>query len=229
MRVHYFQHVPFEGLGSIEGWLEARSAKVTSTRFFESARLPRVDEIEWLIIMGGPMSVNDQGTCPWIGAEKAFIAEAIARKKVVLGICLGAQLIASSMGAEVHANPQPEIGWFPVERTERTGVPALPARAEVFHWHGDTFELPAGARGIARSAACANQAFAIGDRVVGFQFHLETTMKSARAMIAACGSELVPGRFVQTEAEILASTGRFDRINAIMTGVLESLSAAPSP
>ena len=228
MRVHCFQHVPFEGLGSMTGWLEARSARVTSTRFFEDSALPRMDDIDWLIIMGGPMSVNDQETCPWLGAEKAFIAEAIAREKVVLGICLGAQLIASARGARVHRNPQPEIGWFPVERTGRQGARALPARADVFHWHGETFDLPEGALGIARSDACENQAFVIGDRVVGFQFHLETTAEAARAMIAACGSELVPGRFIQTEEEILASTERFDRINALMTGVLDSLSEVPS-
>jgi len=228
MRVHYFQHVPFEGLASITGWLEARSARVTSTRFFEDSRLPRMADIDWLVILGGPMSVNDEKICPWLGEEKAFIAEAAAHEKVVLGICLGAQLIANALGARVHANPQPEIGWFPIERTGGPGVRALPPHADVFHWHGETFDLPSGARGIARSDACENQAFVMGDRVVGFQFHLETTPVAARAMIAACGEELVPGRFIQTEEQILASAERFDRINVIMRGVLDSLSEAPS-
>jgi len=229
MRVHYFQHVPFEGLGSIAAWLESRSARVTTTQFFESPRLPVMADVDWLIVMGGPMSVNDQESCPWLGAEKAFIAEAVAHEKIVLGICLGAQLIASALGARVRRNPEPEIGWFPIERTGGQGARALPARADVFHWHGETFDLPAGALGIARSRACENQAFVIGDRVVGFQFHLETTPSSARAMIAACGSELVPGRFIQNEMEILASAERFDRINTIMTGVLDSLSEVPFP
>jgi GMP synthase-like glutamine amidotransferase len=228
MRVHYFQHVPFEGLGSITGWLESRSARVTSTRFFEDSQIPRIADIDWLIIMGGPMSANDQETCPWLVAEKAFIAEAIAREKVVLGICLGAQLIAGALGARVYPNPQPEIGWFPIQQTGGPGVRTLPAGADVFHWHGETFDLPAGALGIARSEACENQAFVIGDRVIGFQFHLETTPAAARAMIAACRSELVPGRFIQTEEEILASTERFDSINAIMASVLDSLSEVPS-
>ena len=229
MRIHYFQHVPFEGLGSMSGWLEARSARVTATRFFEEARLPRMEDIDWLIILGGPMSVNDEKTFPWLAEEKAFIARAAAREKIVLGICLGAQLIASALGARVRANPHTEIGWFPIERTGVPGVRALPPRAEVFHWHGETYDLPPGARGIARSAACPNQAFAMGDRVVGFQFHLETTPAAARAMIAACGEELVPGRFIQTEEQILASAERFDRINEIMKGVLDSLSEVPSP
>ncbi len=227
MRVHYLQHVPFEGLGSIAGWLKSRSARVASTRFFEDARLPLTTDLDWLIVLGGPMSVNDETSCPWLAAEKRFIAEAVARGKVVLGICLGAQLIACALGARVYPNPQPEIGWFPIERTG-TGELPLPARADVFHWHGETFDLPPGARGFARSAACENQAFAIGDRVVGLQFHLETTAPAARAMIAACGSELVPGRFIQTEKEILASAERFDRVNALMTGVLEFLSEVPS-
>jgi len=240
MRVHCFQHVPFEGLGSITGWLESRAARVTSTRFFAESRLPGMADIDWLIVLGGPMSANDEESCPWLGREKRFIAEAVAGGKIVLGICLGAQLIASALGARVYPNPQPEIGWFPIERTGPAEI-ALPgrvfappadgnaqARADVFHWHGETFDLPPGALGFARSEACENQAFVIGDRVVGFQFHLETTPMAARAMIAACGSELVPGRFVQTEEQILAAMENFDRINALMAGVLESLSEVPS-
>ena len=227
MRVHCFQHVRFEGPGSLTGWLETRSARITSTRFFEDPRLPRMEEIDWLVILGGPMSVNDEAAFPWLHQEKKFIAEAVARKKVVLGICLGAQLIASALGARVYSMPQPEIGWFPIERTEREAL-TLPARADVFHWHGETFDMPSGGRGFARSRACENQAFVIGDRVIGFQFHLETTPTAARMMIDACRRELVPGRFVQTEEEILRFPERFDRINALLAGVLETLSQVPS-
>jgi GMP synthase-like glutamine amidotransferase len=248
MRVHCFQHVPFEGPGSITRWLESRSARITSTRFFEDARLPEMEEIDWLIILGGPMSVNDVAAFPWLHQEKSFIAEAVARKKVVLGICLGAQLIASALGASVYSMPQPEIGWFPIEQTGRGGpiladrlFPAgtggnaqaraggnAQARADVFHWHGETFDMPVGGLGFARSEACKNQAFVIGDRVVGFQFHLETTPTAARVMINAGRSELAPGPFVQSEEEILSSPERFDRINALMAGVLEALSQVPS-
>lgn len=240
MRVHCFQHVPFEGPGSMAGWLETRSARITSTGFFEDPRLPEMEEIDWLIILGGPMSVNDEKSFPWLRAEKRFIAEAVTRKKVVLGICLGAQLIASALGARVYHMPQPEIGWFPIERKGR-GALTLPgrlfaaraegnaqARADVFHWHGETFDMPPGALGFARSDACENQAFVIGDRVVGFQFHLETTPTAARVMIDACRSELVPGRFIQSEEQILSAPVRFNRINALMAGVLESLSEVPS-
>jgi GMP synthase-like glutamine amidotransferase len=227
MKVHFLQHVPFEGPGSMTGWLETRSARITSTRFFEDPRLPEMEEIDCLVILGGPMSVNDEVAFPWLLQEKRFIAEAVTGKKVVLGICLGAQLIASALGARVYSMPQPEIGWFPIQRRGREAL-TLPARADVFHWHGETFDMPSGGRGFARSEACRNQAFVIGDRVVGFQFHLETTPTAARAMIDACRSELVPGRFVQSEEEILSSPERFDRINALMAGVLEALSQVPS-
>lgn len=227
MNVHYFQHVPFEGLGTIGQWLEARSAHVSATRFYEDPRLPDARDVDWLIIMGGPMSVNDEAAHPWLRAEKRFIATAIADGKVVLGVCLGAQLIASAMGATIYPNREREIGWFPIEIVadeQQTGLARiLPHRVEVFHWHGETFDLPAHALKIARSSACENQAFSIGDRVLGFQFHLEATPSSASALIENCRSEMVPGRFVQSETEITGTADRFERGNRIMAGVLDHL------
>ena len=114
MRAHYFQHVPFEGLGSIEPWLQKAGYEITSTRFYESTELPDLKTIEVLIVMGGPMSVNDEDKFPWLVAEKQFIRDAIAKRKPVLGICLGAQLIASTLGAIVYSNQEKEIGWFPI-------------------------------------------------------------------------------------------------------------------
>ncbi len=90
MRVHYLQHVPFEGLGSIRGWLESRSAEISVTRLYEDVRFPDTRDIDRLIVMGGPMSVNDENACPWLVPEKRFVSQAIASSKVVLGICLGA-------------------------------------------------------------------------------------------------------------------------------------------
>lgn len=177
--------------------------------------------------MGGPMSVNDEAAHPWLRAEKRFIATAIADGKVVLGVCLGAQLIASAMGARIYSNREREIGWFPVETVadeQQTDLARiLPHRVEVFHWHGETFDLPAPALKIARSSACENQAFSIGDRVLGFQFHLEATLSSASALIENCRSEMVPGRFVQSETEITRTADRFERVNRIMAGVLDHL------
>lgn len=225
MHVHVLQHVPFEGLGSIEVWLTQRGSRVTYTRFFDSAHLPALADIDLIIALGGPMSVNDEEQVPWLREEKRFIAGAVASNRAVLGICLGSQLIANALGSRVYRNAEKEIGWFPVF-AEPT-VPdtfAFPASSEVFHWHGETFDLPAGAVRLASSAACRNQAFQIGARVIGLQFHLETTPESARAIISNCGNELVPRRFIQTESELRdAPHVNYAGINALMTKVLEYL------
>lgn len=206
MNAHVLQHDPFEGIGSISGWLDRRRATVTTTRFFESATLPDLDGIDLIIAMGGPMSVNDEETLPWLVAEKAFLREAIDRGIAVLGICLGAQLIASACGARVYPGRQREIGWFAIEAV-KAGPDALPFpdKAKVLHWHGETFDLPSGAEHLARSAACEHQGFQIGERVLGLQFHPEVTSESLALMVEHNREDLVPGEFVQSEAEILSA------------------------
>lgn len=226
MRAHYLQHVPFEGLGSIEPWLKSKGYTITQTCFFESADLPDIEAIDLLIVMGGPMSINDEQEHPWLIAEKAFIRQAIEAGKPVIGICLGAQLIASSLGARVYPNNEKEIGWFPVQdiASNDNSTFHFPSSAEVFHWHGETFDLPPGAIRIARSEACANQAFQIGKSVIGLQFHLETTPESAEAIVTHCRDELVPSKYIQSESVIRsAPTERYQAINTIMTDVLSYL------
>lgn len=226
MIAHYLQHVPFEGLGSIESWLGSAGYAITSTRFFDSVDLPDIEKIDLLIVMGGPMSVNDEVEFPWLALEKKFIRDMIESGKPVLGICLGAQLIASAMGARVYKNSVKEIGWFPVQ-----GVGAInaslfnfPPSSDVFHWHGETFDLPPGATLIARSEACENQAFQIGSSVIGLQFHLETTPASAQGMVLHCGDELTPSKYVQTDADILsAKPEKYHSINLMMGNVLSFL------
>ena len=226
MRAHYIQHVPFEGLGSIESWLQNAGYEVSSTPFFSSEVLPEIEEIDLLIVMGGPMSVNDESEHPWLVKEKAFIRSTIEAGKPVLGICLGAQLIADSMGGEVFPNPEKEIGWFPVKAVENesTLVFQFPEETEVFHWHGETFSLPKGAFQIAESKGCRNQAFQIGSNVIGLQFHLETTPASAQAIVEKCRDELVEAQYIQSEAEILsAPQERYASINSLMARILEYL------
>ena len=226
MHVHVLQHVPFEGLGCIEAWLSHRGASVSYTRFFESAELPPLTNIDFVIALGGPMSVNDEKQLPWLHDEKHFIAEAIASNKAVLGICLGAQLIASALGTRVYAGPEKEIGWFPVFAEPLvSGTFVFPENTEVFHWHGETFDLPSGAFHLASSAAYRNQAFQIGARVIGLQFHLETTPKSAEAIISHCANELLPqSRYTQTESALLAAPdSNYAEINVLMANILEYL------
>lgn len=226
MRAHYLQHVPFEGLGSIAGWLEKSGYDISRTQFFGDWELPRIEDIDMLIVMGGPMSVNDDSEYTWLVAEKEFIKQAVIAGKPVLGICLGAQLIANAMGGQVTQNKVKEIGWFPVEavKSESDSVFHFPDIAEVFHWHGETFELPEGAVQIARSKGCENQAFQIGNNVIGLQFHLETTPDSARAIIEDCRGELVEGEYIQPESEILSvPRQRYSSINSLMGNILEYL------
>lgn len=149
MRVHYVQHVPFEGLGAIEPWIRARGFTLCATRLFAGDVLPPLADFDWLIVMGGPMGVADEARYPWLAQEKRMIREAVDANKTVLGICLGAQLIAHALDAEVTQNRYKEIGWFVVERCEEARHSALtqrlPSRLLAFHWHGDAFALPAGA------------------------------------------------------------------------------------
>lgn len=227
MRVHVLQHVPFEGPGSIATWLAARDAHVTRTALYESPVLPEPDAFDWLIVMGGPMSVNDEADLPWLAPEKRFVGDAIAQGKTVLGICLGAQIIAASAGARVRPGHEREIGWHPVTPVRGRGADGLAAlfapETEVFHWHGETFDLPPGAEHLLRSAACEHQAFALGERVLGLQFHLETTPESAEALIANCPADLRPGSWVQTAGWMLSQPQRFERINRLMERVLDHL------
>jgi len=206
MKLHYLQHVPFEGLGIIEDWAKTQDAEISCTRLFAGEQLPDIGSFDWLVVMGGPMGIYDHKEHPWLIAEKEFIKAAIDTGKTVLGICLGAQLIADVLGAKVYPGSQKEIGWFPIQRSE--GAPELlPATLTAFHWHGDTFELPAGATRLASSEACKNQGFIYNDRVVALQFHLETTPESMEALIENCAEELpnvdAASSFVQKERQTL--------------------------
>lgn len=227
MNVHYLQHVPFEGLGTIENWVRGGGHSLGATHFYRGDSLPRIDVVDLLVVMGGPMNIYEEADYPWLAAEKRFIEQAVIAGRRVLGICLGAQLIADVLGAKVYANADKEIGWFPIEKMQSAPelFSAFPQRIEVFHWHGDTFDIPAGAVLAARSAGCANQAFVYDGRVVGLQFHLETTLDSAQQLIAHGANELVQGRYIQTPQEMLADASRFDAINHVMHDLLDRLAA----
>jgi GMP synthase (glutamine-hydrolysing) len=145
MRIHYLQHVPFEEPGFFKEWSEAKDYQFTGTKFFEDDTLPALDDIDWLIIMGGPMSIYDEIIYPWLTKEKAYVKAAIEKGKTVIGVCLGAQIIADVLGASVYKNNYKEIGWFPVKKIiseEKNIFSDLPEEFLAFHWHGETFDLP---------------------------------------------------------------------------------------
>ena len=224
MHVHYIQHVPFEGPGAISGWAERAGATVTGTKVYAGDSLPDPAETDLLVVLGGPMSVNDEAAYPWLRTEKEFLRHAVGGGHAVVGICLGAQLLASAMGARVYPNREKEIGWLPVSGVREIGrsVLRLPQTFEAFHWHGETFDLPAGAVPLARSTACERQAFQLGEWVIGMQFHLETTPDSARALVDHCAGDLVPAPYVQSKEQILgADERRYQPIHGLLNDVLE--------
>jgi len=223
MRIHTLQHVAFEGLGSIEGWAKTREASISYSRMFAGDALPALTEFDWLVVMGGPMNIYEEEAYPWLHREKAFIREAIEAGKIVLGVCLGAQLIADALGAAVSRNPQREIGWFPLTTVHPAMTGIIPEMTQVMHWHGDTFALPSGAERLAQSAACLNQGFIYRERVIGLQFHLETTLESLSSLIDHGRDELTEGAYIQTPSEMLADANRFTTINQIMAALLDHL------
>lgn len=229
MRVHVFQHVFFEGLGSIESWCRATGVETHTTRLFRNDPLPPRAEVRHLVVLGGPMGTGDEDRYPWLAAEKRFLRDVIQGGAAVLGICLGAQLIAEALEARVYPNPQAEIGWFPVHKAQPArdddAAAFLPTTATVFHWHGDTFELPKGTHRLASSEACRNQGFYRGRGLVGLQFHLETTPSGMEALITNCGDELVDGPYIQTAEAMRAVTERFGPNQEIMQALLAQWAA----
>jgi GMP synthase-like glutamine amidotransferase len=226
MHIHCLQHVPFEGPFGIADWAGARGHALTVTPLYAEALPPDPTTFDWLVIMGGPMGVHDESQYPWLVAEKALIS--IEAGKTVVGICLGAQLIAAVLGARVYRNREPEIGWLPITLTAAGQASPvcgfLPPALQVFQWHGDTFDLPDGALHLARSAVCEQQAFLYDGRVLGLQFHLESTRDSVAGLCAACADEIVPGAQVQTAARMLAAApADYAQLNAALCGLLDRL------
>ena len=225
-RVHWFQHAEHETLGCIEPWLKSRGVQLRCTRGFDGDAFPRARDYDWLIVMGGPMNVYEQDRHPWLAAEKKAINDAIVNNRKVLGICLGAQLLADVMGGAVSQNKYKEIGWFDVELT--SDRPSLlmdwPKKFQAFHWHGDTFKIPPGCVNLAKSDACVNQAFARGNAMLGLQFHLELTHMDAQRWLQ--DEEPKKERYVQGAAEILVDHSRFAMNNRLMESVLDRMLGA---
>lgn len=227
MVIDYLQHVPFENLGSIAEWAEAKGYATRAARLYTGEPLPDPEGVDALVVLGGPMDVGDEWDHPWLRAEKRFLARVVERHVPVLGICLGARLLAEVLGARVYRGLQPEIGWWPVEFTEEGGRSRLfrgaPPTLEAFHWHADTFDLPGGAVRIARSEAFMNQGFVLDGRIAALQFHLETTPSGAEALLHHGAADLVEGPYVQSAAEMLANEERFRAIHALVDRLLDAL------
>jgi GMP synthase-like glutamine amidotransferase len=225
LQIHCLQHVPFESPEHIAVWAGNKGHKLTITLMYEAdQRLPEHDDYDMLVVLGGPMGVYDEGTIPWLSIEKQYINQAIHAGKLMLGICLGAQLIAEQIGGVVEKNAWSEIGWFPVELTDAAQdsvfFQVFPQQFTPFHWHGDTFRLPPEAKTLAFSSGCGNQAFEYNGHVVGLQFHLESSEASIRTIIEHSEDEMEPGKYVQTPAEMLGRPELVNQSNELLFTLL---------
>jgi GMP synthase-like glutamine amidotransferase len=204
MHIHCLQHVPYETPGTILEWVAEGGHTVTYSRFFEADnKFPPIAAIDVLLIMGGAMNVDEEAKYPWLKAEKAYIKSAIDAGKKVIGICLGAQLIASVLGAAVYKGKETEIGFFRAKFTsiaqQNPWFAHFPEAYILFHWHGDTFDLPERARLMASTRACRNQAFVVGENVLALQFHPEMTRDTIEQMLQHDGAELEEkGKYIQS-------------------------------
>jgi len=212
-RAHCLLHVPFEGLANIETWLNHANYNISYSYLYNDDALPNdISDIDLIIIMGGPMSVHDEAQYPWLTDEKVWLKHAIESNRPMLGICLGAQLIANVLGASVHPNADKEIGWFELQgiNNKNTDVFSFPESFDALHWHGETFSLPNGASHLAQNKACINQAFQYKN-AIGLQFHLEMNPQSIDTIITYCDHELLEvSPYIQSESDIRLLTEKLD-------------------
>ncbi len=202
MKVLIIQHVAFENSGYFQDIFTSFGADINYLNQF-SREKKSIPDYDVLLVMGGPMNIYQEDIYPWLREEKKIIKKAIEEGKIVVGVCLGAQLIADSLGAQIYKNTDREIGWFPVQKTNNRILNFLPDFATVFHWHGETFDLPEKCIPIYRSDLTENQSFIYDNRVIGLQFHLEMTQDGAKALCMNCRDEMAAGKYVMTEGDIL--------------------------
>ncbi|AKB18593.1 MULTISPECIES: type 1 glutamine amidotransferase [unclassified Methanosarcina] len=226
MKIQVLQHSALNTLGTIEEYAKTRGYPLESTRFYETKNHPSLDSFDLLIIMGGPMGIYDYAENPWLRDEKAFIKQAIDAGKPVLGICLGAQLLADILRARIYENGHREMGWFPVkaawkEENKPQFLKGLPEEITVFHWHSRTFDLPEGAVHLFRSEGCKNQGFIYGGMVVALQFHPEVHEERIESMIWRFGGELGNGPFTQRKEEMVEQEKHLVETKKFMFAVLD--------
>lgn len=225
MRMHAILHASFEQLGAIEPWILKKHHRLSTTHLYKGELLPHVDQFDFLILMGGPQTPLRLDQYPYLRQEIALAEQAIQHNKVVFGVCLGAQLIGEALGARTERSPHRETGFYPVCATDAGANDPLfkmfGGKFEVMHWHNDMPGLSQESVLLAASEGCPRQAFRYGDRVYGFQFHLEMTTASVQEMVVHCAEHLPPGKYIRSKEELLASP--CDEINRKMHATLDYL------
>ncbi|WP_199609606.1 type 1 glutamine amidotransferase [Flocculibacter collagenilyticus] len=228
LHVHVIQPVKKSGLGHIESWLAQQQATVSVTRLYNGEAPPKHANFDWLILLGGPMNVYQEEEYPWLISVKQLIKHSIEQDKIIFGICLGAQLAAVVLGANVTENPHEEVGWFDINFNESAQQHPLFShfgkKINVLQWHGDTFATPENAMHVASSAACLNQGFVFPQQgkpqIVGLQCHMEWTPDIIDSLL-----ENLPRNpnlpFVQTEQQM--KHGDFITAKQALCKLLEKL------
>ncbi|MGE7917614.1 type 1 glutamine amidotransferase [Viridibacillus sp. NPDC093762] len=227
MRIYCLQNEPLAGLGAIENWISKKGYLVTTTQVYKDNHFLSQDDYDLLIILGGSMGAYEKEKYPWLQLEKDYISEAIRKKKHVLGICLGAQLIASALGSPVYPHTVKEFGWCQLKRTKKGEFMQLfdsfPETFSVFEFHGDTYDLPQGAVHLAESNACLNQAFIYENRVIGLQFHPEFTENMINQLVETFGHEWTDGRSIQKPEEFVDRSNLVEGAHALLFTLLENI------
>ncbi|HZX59696.1 MAG TPA: amidotransferase [Mucilaginibacter sp.] len=217
MRIHCLQHVAFETPGTILDWAALHGHEISYTYFFEkNCSLPSLTDFDLLLIMGGYMNVDEEEKFSWLKQEKRFIKDSIDAGKKLLGICLGSQLIASALHCAVYKGKEKEIGFFPVQFSEaalRNSVfDHFSSPYTLFHWHGDTFDLPENAGVIASTDVCKHQAYFIAPNILGLQFHIEMNETIIEQLLLHEGDELMEdGKYIQSVDEIRSGYGYLEK------------------
>jgi len=206
------KHVEIEGPGLIEDCLKQEKIPYRIVNLETGARLPKIDDLSHIVILGGPMNVYEEDRYPFLKDEDLLIKEAIQRGKTILGICLGAQLIAKALGAKVLKSAVREIGWYDVSLRDEGSKDAcfsfLPRTFPVFQWHEDTFEIPKAGKLIATSEFVPHQAFRHGENVYGLQFHLEVTQEMILEWLEGYEEHSRSKILIETETKIKIDTRR---------------------
>jgi GMP synthase-like glutamine amidotransferase len=235
MKIHCLEHLKNETLGSIGTWITQKQHSLTKTLlynedFSEEPHFPNPEDFDLLLIMGGSMSVWEEAEYPWLKPEKKFVKEVIKSGKPILGSCFGGQIIAEVLGAKVTKNKYKEIGWHEVKlvipsRIEKKESLELPtcffSEFKAFMWHGDTFEIPAGAIKLFESEACANQGYLYNGNILGLQFHPEADKQWVKNQIEESSHELISDKYIQAADAICRQKTSFEEAKKVSFTIMD--------